>query len=98
MFKDKQSLGVCGIEAEVLPYVRSSSEALGHLYMHFFAVGVQIIHPFDLPIRHRRTSPRLDDGFYCKALMFCVHQTVGGPYFLTAGKKAIGHFCSDWLL
>lgn len=43
MFKDKQSLGVCGDAAEVLPYARSPCEAL-HTYTRvFFAVGVEII-------------------------------------------------------
>lgn len=45
MFKDKQSPGVCGVEAEVLLYAQSPSEALDtYIYVFHRAVGVQITH------------------------------------------------------
>lgn len=46
MFKDKQSPGVCGVEAEVLLYARSPGKAL-HTYIYIYVYlavlrGVQI--------------------------------------------------------
>ena len=45
MFKDKQSPGVCGVEAEVLLSAQSPSEALDtYIRISPRAVGVQITH------------------------------------------------------
>lgn len=44
MFKDKQSPGVCGVEAEVLLYAQSPCEALNTYICISQAVVVQITH------------------------------------------------------
>lgn len=44
MFKDKQSPGVCGVEAEVLLYAQSPCEALNTYICISKAVVVQITH------------------------------------------------------
>lgn len=44
MFKDKQSLGVCGVEAEVLLYAQSPCETLDTYICISLTVGVQITH------------------------------------------------------